>query len=174
MPETTLYFEAITAQRFLLVDELTALEGTATISIETQGDMGPQEADLPIYVEDNFPEFLRNLRYLSKEDQELLLAYCVLGKTQSQLGAIMATQTQCSTDIRMAMRKVVDVQRAERDRSFEAGGFAVPGIEHGTRGRCRPGCPRGQRVHPKVSWGCQQQTGTHRRSCCWLYRAQAR
>jgi hypothetical protein len=29
--------------------------------------MGPEEADLPIHVEDNFPEFLRNL---SKEDQE--------------------------------------------------------------------------------------------------------
>ena len=50
---------------------------------------------------------MRNLRYLSKEDQELLLGYYVLQKTQTSLALLhRSTQTLCSSRIRKAMEKM--------------------------------------------------------------------
>jgi len=104
MAENSLFFEAIVAARAILLDEETALEGGATLSLETQ-DMA--ESDVLTYVEHNFSDFLRNLRFLSKEDQELLLAYYVLAKTQTALAKLHgSTQTLCSSRIRLAMRKM--------------------------------------------------------------------
>ena len=104
MAENSLFFEAIVAARVILLDEETALEGGATLSLETQ-DMA--ESDVLTYVEHNFADFLRNLRFLSKEDQELLLAYYVLAKTQTALAKLHgSTQTLCSSRIRLAMRKM--------------------------------------------------------------------
>jgi DNA-directed RNA polymerase specialized sigma24 family protein len=100
-----LFFEAVVAQRSVLLDDETALEGGATISLETQTDMA--ESDVLTYIEEHFGEFLKNLRYLSKEDQELLLSYYVLAKTQATLAILhRSTQTLCSARIRKAMQKM--------------------------------------------------------------------
>lgn len=89
----------------MLLDDETALEGTTTVSLETQADMA--ESDVLTYIEDHFSEFLQNLRYLSKEDQELLLGYYVLAKTQTSLALLhRSTQTLCSARIRLAMQKM--------------------------------------------------------------------
>ena len=85
------------------VDPQAALEGTATISIET-GDDRPEE-DTLTYIEDHFGEFLRNLRYLSQADQELLLSYYILARSQETLALWMHTsQTIVSSRIRLAMQ----------------------------------------------------------------------
>jgi hypothetical protein len=105
MAENSLFFEAIIAQRSMLIDEETALEGGATVSLETQSDMA--ESDVLSYIEDNFIGFLTKLRYLSLEDQELLLGYYVLAKTQESLALLhRSTQTLCSARIRKAMQKL--------------------------------------------------------------------
>ena len=103
--ESSPYMEAVTAQRALLLSEDQSLEGTTTISLETQSDLS--EDDILTYVEENFTEFLRNIRYLSKEDQELLLSYYLLSKTQNTLAVIhRTTQTLCSFLIRKAVERV--------------------------------------------------------------------
>jgi len=87
----------------MLLDEAEQLEGTTTISLETQGDLA--EDDVLTFVIENFSEFLRFLRYLKKEDQELLLSYYLLSKTQNTLAIIhKSTQTVCSFRIRMAVK----------------------------------------------------------------------
>ena len=54
-------------------------------------------------MQEHFGQFLRLLRHLPAEDQELLLSYYVLGKTQNTLATIQhSTQTVCSFKIRMA------------------------------------------------------------------------
>jgi hypothetical protein len=97
--------DAVTAQRALLLTEDQSLEGATTISLETQLDLS--EDDILTYVEDNFTEFLRVIRYLSNEDQELLLSYYLLSKTQNTLAVIhRTTQTLCSLLIRKAVERV--------------------------------------------------------------------
>jgi len=101
--ENTPYFDSITSARAMLLDEEEQLEGTTTISLETQADM--TEEDILTYVMENFAEFLKFLRYLKKEDQELLLSYYLLSKTQNTLAIIhKSTQTVCSFRIRMAVK----------------------------------------------------------------------
>lgn len=103
MPEATPYFDSITSARSILLTEEEQLEGATTISLETCGDL--QEDDILTYVLENFQEFLRTLRYLKKEDQELLLSYYLLSKTQNTLATIhKSTQTVCSFRIRMAVK----------------------------------------------------------------------
>jgi len=105
MAENSLFFEAIIAQRSMLLDPQTALEGCTTVSLETQADMA--DSDVLTYIEGNFPAFITNIRYLSKEDQELLLGYYILAKTQASLSILhRSTQTLCSARLRMAMRKM--------------------------------------------------------------------
>jgi len=88
----------------MLLSEEDQLEGTTTISLETQGDLTAEE-DVLTFITENFPEFLRFLRYLKKEDQELLLSYYLLSKTQNTLAIIhKSTQTVCSFRIRMAVK----------------------------------------------------------------------
>lgn len=97
--------DAISAQRSLLLTLEEALEGGTTISLETQSDMS--EDDIMTYVEQNLAGFIRTLRYLSKEDQELLLSYYLLAKTQNTLAVIhRTTQTLCSFLIRKAVERV--------------------------------------------------------------------
>ena len=103
--ESSPYMDAVTAQRALLLSEDQSLEGITTISLETQADLS--ENDIFTYVEENFTEFLRIIRYLSKEDQELLLSYYLLSKTQNTLAVIhRTTQTLCSFLIRKAVERV--------------------------------------------------------------------
>ncbi len=103
--ENTQYMEAICAQRALLMDEDSYLEGCNTISLETQDEL--VKKDILTYIQDNFANFMRQLRFLSKEDQELLLSYYLLNKTQNTLALIhKSTQTICSFRIRMAEKKI--------------------------------------------------------------------
>jgi hypothetical protein len=105
LPENSVFFDNIIAQRSLLLSEEDALEGATTVSLETQAEMG--ELDVLSYIEDNFPEFMRTLRYLPSEDQELLLSYYLLAKTQTTLAVLYrTTQTLISTRIRMAMQRI--------------------------------------------------------------------
>lgn len=106
MAEDTAYFQSIVASRALLLDEQEALEGSTLVSIETAEDQ-QQEEDIWVWLQEHFAEFLRLLRLLSKEDQELLLSYYLLGKTQSTLATIHhSTQTVCSFKIRMAVKNL--------------------------------------------------------------------
>lgn len=106
MAEDSPYFQSIVANRALLLDEQEALEGGVLVSIETAEDQA-QEQDIWVWLQDHFEQFLRLLRHLSKEDQELLLSYYLLGKTQSTLATIHhSTQTVCSFKIRMAVKNL--------------------------------------------------------------------
>jgi hypothetical protein len=94
--------EAITAERSLLLTEEEQLEGTTTISLETQGET---EQGIWTYIHENFADFLRIIRLLSREDQEYLLAYYVLGKSQDSLAAVYRiTQTVCSMKLRILVK----------------------------------------------------------------------
>ncbi len=104
--ETTPYMESIAASQSIEHfndDPEGSLEGSTLISLETCEDL--TEEDILTYVLENFAEFLRMLRFLKKEDQELLLSYYVLSKTQNTLAVIhKSTQTVCSFRIRMAVK----------------------------------------------------------------------
>jgi hypothetical protein len=103
--ESTPYMDAVTAQRAMLLDEEQSLEGLTTISLETQSELVAD--NFSIQFKSNFPLVMKALRLLPKEDQELILSYYCLGKTQSQLALIhRTTQTLCSTDIRHAVQQV--------------------------------------------------------------------
>lgn len=103
MAENSAYFDSIVATRALLLDEEESLEGNTLISLESQADMA--EEDILTYIQENFAGFLRILRSLKKEDQELLLSYYLLSKTQNTLATIhKSTQTVCSFRIRMAVK----------------------------------------------------------------------
>jgi hypothetical protein len=105
MPENSPYFMGITDERALLLTQEEQLEGNTTISFETQSDL--TDEDLLTCIQENFSDFLRLLRYLTREDQELLLSYYLLSKTQNTLALIHKfTQTVCSSYIRMAVKKI--------------------------------------------------------------------
>jgi hypothetical protein len=104
--EDTAYFQSIVANRALLLDEQEALEGGVLVSIETAEDQ-QQEEDIWVWLQEHFGQFLRLLRHLPSEDQELLLSYYLLGKTQNTLATIHhSTQTVCSFKIRMAVKNL--------------------------------------------------------------------
>jgi hypothetical protein len=99
------YFDAMVANRSNTVSAEQALEGSATLSLETQRDLA--ETDVLTYVEDNFADFLRRLRHVGAQDQELLLGYFVLGKTQTTLAMLHGdNQSRCSAAIKLAMQKL--------------------------------------------------------------------
>lgn len=101
--ENTAYAEAIIAARSILIDPEEAAD--TRISIETQTEMA--EDNLSVYIEENFPEFLRLIRYLSKSDQDLLLCYFVLGISQTNLAIVhRTTQTLCSEALHKALSRV--------------------------------------------------------------------
>ena len=103
MAENSAYFDSIVATRAMLLDEDEALEGGTLISLESQADLA--EEDILTYIQENFAGFIRILRSLKKEDQELLLSYYLLSKTQNTLATIhKSTQTVCSFRIRMAVK----------------------------------------------------------------------
>jgi hypothetical protein len=90
----------------LLLDEEEALEGGVLVSIETAEDQ-QQEEDIWVWLQEHLEQFLRLLRHLPTEDQELLLSYYLLGKTQNTLATIHhSTQTVCSFKIRMAVKNL--------------------------------------------------------------------
>jgi hypothetical protein len=105
--ENSAYMESVAGDRAVLAydhDEEGALDGAQLISAETDPDM-QREQDIFIFINGNFAGFLNYLRNLSLRDQELLLAYYCLRKTQTQLAPIFKTsQTLCSAGMRAAVR----------------------------------------------------------------------
>ena len=81
MAEDTAYFQSIVANRALLLDEQEALEGGVLVRIETAEDQ-QQEEDIWVWLQEHFEQFLRLLRHLPSEDQELLFSYCLLGSVK--------------------------------------------------------------------------------------------
>jgi hypothetical protein len=103
MAENSAYFDSIVATRAMMLNEQESLEGQTLIGLECQADMA--EEDILTYIQENFAGFMRILRSLKKEDQELLLSYYLLSKTQNTLATIhKSTQTVCSFRIRMAVK----------------------------------------------------------------------
>ena len=99
--------ESIAADRAVLAyehDEEGALDGAQLISAETDPDV-QREQDIFTFIHGNFAAFLNYLRNLSLRDQEFLLAYYCLRKTQTQLAPMFKTsQTLCSAGMRAAVR----------------------------------------------------------------------
>jgi hypothetical protein len=101
--ENSAYMDSITAARSVLLSDEEALAGGTTISCETTDEFGVD--DIYIYCQEHFADWLRVIRVLSREHQELLLSYYLLGKTQQVLaGIVSSTQTVCSFRIRMAVK----------------------------------------------------------------------
>ncbi len=112
----------------MLLTEEEALAGDGMLSLETTGEFG--EDDFFVYSREHVADWLRVLRNLSLEQQEMLLSYYLLGKTQQTLAMLWcSTQTVCSFRLRMAIQ--------ERP---EAGVLVADGAESQT-------APL-QRVHP--------------------------
>lgn len=99
--------ESIAGNRAVLAyehEEEAALDGAQLISAETDPDI-QREQDIFIFIDGNFGAILNYLRNLSLRDQELLLAYDCLRKTQTQLASMFKTsQTVCSAGMRAAVR----------------------------------------------------------------------
>jgi hypothetical protein len=107
MAEITAYLRAILGHRALLLNDEITLEGAITVSIETAADLGSGDGDVPPYIGDHFPDFFRGLRFLSRENQDMLFADYVLDKTQTRIARLRGTtQTLCSSNIRMALKKI--------------------------------------------------------------------
>ena len=80
-------------------------QGEHTLSLETQADIIAQS--IISYIQDNFGKFMEYLKFLSFEDQELLLSYYLLGKTQWSIARLHgSTQTICSFKLRLAMKRL--------------------------------------------------------------------
>lgn len=104
MVSASAYFDSIVADRAMLLDP-EDYQGEHTLSLETQADIIAQ--DISTYIFENFREFLNGLKFLSPEDQELLLGYYILSKTQWSLARIHnSTQTICSFKLRLAIKKL--------------------------------------------------------------------
>jgi hypothetical protein len=99
--ENTPYMDGISADRALLVDKEDWLSGNTLLSLETteslRDDIGSNYRDDPAL-------FLRSIRVLTPDKQEILLSYYFLGKTQVQLAKFLLSnsQTFCSSFIRAA------------------------------------------------------------------------
>jgi hypothetical protein len=89
----------------MLLDEETAHAGITCISAETQAYLA--ELDIPSFIDAHFGDFLRHVRFLDAEDQEIVLGYYLLQKTQATLAVLHAsTQTLTGARVRMAMQKI--------------------------------------------------------------------
>jgi hypothetical protein len=104
MSENTPYFNAVVAARAMSFND-DEFQMDHTISLETQQDLMGES--IYAYVWNNFHDFISKIRNLSDEDQELLLSYYILGKTQTSLAIVnKSTQTICSSKIRMAVKRL--------------------------------------------------------------------
>lgn len=101
--ENSAYIDSITAARSVLLTDEEALAGGTTISCETTDEFGVD--DIYVYCQEHFADWHRVIRVLSREQQELLLSYYLLGKPQIVLSKLFqTTQTVCSFRIRMAVK----------------------------------------------------------------------
>jgi hypothetical protein len=82
--ENSAYMESAADDRAVLAyehNEEAAFDGAQLISAETDPDV-QREQDIFIFINGNFAAFLGYLRNLNLRDQELLLSYYCLRKTQ--------------------------------------------------------------------------------------------
>jgi hypothetical protein len=101
--ENSAYMESIVAVRAQGLSEEEQLAGEGMISVETQQEFN--DDSFYSYCAEHFAAWLKLIRTLPSEQQELLLCYYLLGKTQSLLAKIfVTTQTVCSFRIRMAVK----------------------------------------------------------------------
>jgi hypothetical protein len=101
--ENSAYMDSITAARSMLLTDEEALAGGTTLSCETTDEFGVD--DIYVYCQEHFADWLRVIRVLSREQQELLLSYYLLGKTQIVLSKLLqTTQTVMSFRTRMAVK----------------------------------------------------------------------
>lgn len=111
MAENSPYFEMIVAARAMskgFHDEADYLTADTCMSLETQADMMAEH--IGTYIHENFDDFLRHLRLLPPEDQEILLAYYLLNRPQWCIAKLYrSTQTVCSSKLRMAVKKLGSV-----------------------------------------------------------------
>jgi len=97
--------DSVTSARSMLLTEEEALAGGTTISCETTDEFGVD--DIYVYCQEHFADWLRVIRVVSREQQELLPSHYLLGKTQIVLSKLLqATQTVCSFRILMAVKLV--------------------------------------------------------------------
>jgi hypothetical protein len=108
MAETTPYFEAVCATRALMLSEEDSLAGSTTLSIETCNEFS--EDNIEDFIESHVSSFLTYIRFLPKNEQDLLLDYYLLGRTQNGLALIYkTTQTVCSANLRRAVRALTAI-----------------------------------------------------------------
>jgi hypothetical protein len=101
--ENSFYMENMVGRRSALLTIEEQLEGQTLVSLETQDDF--DQEDILVYLSGHFSNWLSVLRLLTKEQQEMLLSYYLLSKTQSTLAKLLgATQTVVSFRIRMSVR----------------------------------------------------------------------
>ena len=74
------YMENMVGRRSALLTVEEQLEGQTLVSLETQDELA--QDDILIYLSEHFSDWLSVLRLLSKEQQEMLLSYYMLSKTQ--------------------------------------------------------------------------------------------
>jgi hypothetical protein len=98
------YFDLISHNRLKNANIEEMLEGGLLVSIESQEDH--VTASLRGFIEDNTISFFRILRQLSPEQQDLIISYYILNKTQNQLAAQILNNTQTMTSFQL--RKAVD------------------------------------------------------------------
>lgn len=136
MSESTIYFDSIISKRSVEAYE----EGEdkfldQTVSLETQNDL--IEEHISMYIKENFADFLKILRNISMEDQELLLSYYMINKPQWCLAKIhRSTQTICSFKIRMAIKKLgaIIIYGAEPNIPLMSKVLDSNGLEHVLKG----------------------------------------
>lgn len=102
MAENSAYFSAIVAARSMKLDPH---DQDTTLSLETCQDLMTEH--MGTYIQENFPWFIKHIRHLSLEDQEMLLSYYLLSKPQWCIAKLYrSTQTVCSFKLRMAAKKL--------------------------------------------------------------------
>jgi hypothetical protein len=93
------YMQAVAAARSVLLSDEEALAGGTLLSLETTEESPTDRVSA--WVEANLPLFMRALRCLPPDRQEVVLAYYLLGKSQNGLAALhKTTQTLVSSDLR--------------------------------------------------------------------------
>jgi hypothetical protein len=111
MVEDNAYMDNVAGKRSLLLSEEESLAGQTLLSAETCEEFNDDQCFV-IWIQENFAGFMTHLNRLPRIDQDLLLGYYLLSKTQTQLALInKTTQTVCSFNIRGAKKVLVGMLR---------------------------------------------------------------
>lgn len=123
------YFNGVLGQRALALDPEEALRGDITVSMETQEDLVSD--DFFSFIRANPAVFFKYLKFLTPDEQELLMIYYLLGKTQAHLGNILrSTQTICSSRLRWTIKRLCAFAAGEPGEERLAQAFQRAGVEN--------------------------------------------